>query len=281
MLPAQPMRAPTFSVVLPRCLGCGWTRGAARWVRALESAIGIAWLLSGLPVGSCWAADQRLNILAEEWAPYSYVEDGEVKGLSVDVVQALSRTLQVPLTIELLPSMRATMVLDRQPRTMMISMLRTPEREPRYKWIGPLAETSIYFYKRKGSVLEINSLEDAKKVPLICSRQAGLAVSRLKAAGFANLNARGYDGPSVYRMLLFGRCDLAVSDTPLGVVRALQQMGFPPDAVVQTPLKLLSLPLYIACSKDIPDAEIERWQAALAALKQSGAFQAMLRKYGE
>ncbi len=252
---------------------------AARRVRAVARAM--AWMLAGLPLGACLAAGERVNIIAEEWAPYSYAEGDAVKGLSVDVVQALARTLQVPIQIELLPSMRAAMVLDRQPRTMMISMLRTPERESRYKWIGPLAETSIYFYKRKGSALEINSLEDAKKVPLICSRQAGLAVARLKAAGFANLNARGYDGPSVYRMLLFGRCDLAVSDTPLGVARALQQMGFSPDAVVQTPLKLLSLPLYIASSKDIPDAEIDRWQAELSALKQSGAFQALLRKYGE
>jgi len=252
---------------------------AARCARALACLV--SWALAGLPVGSCLAADQRLSIVTEEWAPYNYAEGGVVKGQSVEVVQALARSLAVPIDIQLLPSMRATVALDSQPRTMMITMLRTPEREARYKWIGPLGESSIYFYKRKGSPLAINSLEDAKKVPLICARQAGLTVSRLRAAGFTNLNSSAFEGKAVYRMLLFGRCDLAVSDSPLGVAHALKQMGFPPDAVVQTPVKILSLPLFIACSKDFPDAEIARWQTALDAMKRSGAFQAILRKYGE
>ncbi|HEY0953899.1 MAG TPA: transporter substrate-binding domain-containing protein [Roseateles sp.] len=236
--------------------------------------------LAGLAAGPCRAADARLNIVTEEWAPYNYAENGSVKGVSVEVVQALAGALQVPIDIRLLPSMRATVALDHQPRTMLITMLRTPDREARYKWIGPLGESSIYFYKRKGSPLAIASLEDAKKVPLICARHAGLTVSRLRDAGFTNLDASAPDGRAVYRMLLFGRCDLAVSDSPLGVAHALKQMGSAPDAVVQTPVKLLSLPLFIACSKDIPDAEIARWQAALDALKGSGALQAIHRKYG-
>lgn len=264
-------------------LSCGEGRrvtgSAARFARA--AACAVAGALAVLPVGAGWGADQKLNVVTEEWPPYNYVEGGVVKGLSVEVVQALARALEVQIDIRLLPSMRTTVALDNQPRTLMITMLRTPEREARYKWIGPLGESSIYFYKRKGSPLAIDSLEDAKKVPLICARHAGLTVSRLKAAGFANLDASALDGKAAYRMLLFGRCDLAVSDSPLGVAHALKQLGVPPDAVVQTPVKLLSLPLFIACSKDIPDAEVARWQAALVELKRSGAFQAILKKYGE
>lgn len=267
------------NVVVPRGEDRHVSGRAARFVSAVACVI--AGALVGLPAGPCRAAEQRLNVVTEEWAPYNYAEGGVVKGLSVEVVQALARALQVQINIQLLPSMRTTMALDNQPRTLMVTMLRTPEREPRYKWIGPLGDGSIYFYKRKGSPLAINSLEDAKRVPLICARHAGLTVSRLRAAGFANLNASAAGGRAVYEMLLLGRCDLAVSDSPLGVSHALKQMGFPPDALVQTPVKILSLPLFIACSKDIPDAEIARWQAALDAMKRSGAFQAILRKYGE
>jgi polar amino acid transport system substrate-binding protein len=267
------------NVGVPRGEGRQVTGRAARFAR--QVACVIAWALAGLPVGPCRAAGQRLSIVTEEWAPYNYAEGGVVKGLSVEVVQALARALQVQIDIQLLPSMRTTVALDNQPRTMMVTMLRTPEREARYKWIGPLGDGSIYFYKRKGSPLAINSLEDAKRVPLICTRHAGLTVSRLRAAGFANLNARAVEGRTVYEMLLLGRCDLAVSDSPPGVSHALRQMGFPRDAVVQTPVKLLSLPLFIACSKDIPDAEIARWQAALDAMKRSGAFQAIQKKYAE
>lgn len=273
------MRHQAQSVVAPCGRGCSVTGFAARRARAVARLM--AWALAGLPVAHCLAADQKLSIVTEEWAPYNYAEGGEVKGLSVEVVRELARELQVPIDIQLLPSMRASVALGSQRRTMMITMLRTPEREARYKWIGPLGEGSIYFYKRRGSPLEINSLEDARKVPLICARHAGLAVSRLRDAGFTNLDTSAFEGKAVYRMLMFGRCDLAVSDSPLGVVRTLKLMGSAPDAVVQTPLKILSLPLFIACSRDIPDAEVARWQAALDALKRSGAFQAILKKYGE
>lgn len=258
----------------------GWPgagRGVPRrasWVAGVL-ALAVA-ALAGSPV--CVAA-ATLNVVTEEWAPYNYAENGSLKGMSVEIVQALARSLQVEVDFRLLPSMRAKAALESEPRTLMISMLRTPEREDRYKWIGPLGESSIYFYKRRGSPLVIATLEDAKRVPLICTRHAGLAVARLRREGFTNLSASAVEGRSVYQMLLLGRCDLAVSDSLLGVSHALKQIGQPPDAVVQTPVKVLTLPLYIAASKDMPDVEVARWQAALDALKKSGALQAIVKKY--
>lgn len=225
------------------------------------------------------SSESSMNILMEEWAPYNYSEDGQLKGMSVDVVRALAGKLGADIDIRLLPSMRARLTLQSQPRTMMITMLRTPEREHQYKWIGPLGDSAIHFYKRKGDPTPIQSLEDAKRVRSICARQGGLVPDRLKAAGFSNLDAVASDGRAVYRMLIFGRCELAVSDSPLGVTYLLRQMNYPTDAIVQTPVTIVTSPLYIACSKDIPDAEIARWQQALDELKRSGEFQALLKKY--
>lgn len=239
----------------------------------------IAFVVSCALAGSCWAADEKLSIVTEEWAPYNYSEDGALKGFSIDIVRAIAQSLNADIDIQLMPTMRAKAWLESKRRTMLISMLRTPERETKYKWIGPLGDSSIYFYKLKGNPFEVSTLEDTKKVRSICSRQGGLTTSRLKAAGFTNLEANASDGKAVYRMLIFGRCDLAVSDSPLGVIHLLKQMNYPLDAVVQTPVKLVAAPIYIACSKDISDAEIARWQMALDKLKSSGAFQAILKKY--
>ena len=240
-----------------------------------------AFALSCALAGSCWAADQKLNIVTEEWAPYNYSEDGALKGFSVEIVRAIAQSLNADIDIQLMPTMRAKASLESKRRTMLISMLRTPERETKYKWIGPLGDSSIYFYKRKGNLLEVSTLEDTKKVRAICSRHGGVTTSKLQAAGFTNIEASASDGNAVYRMLIFGRCDLAVSDSPLGVIHLLKQMNYSLDAVVQTPVKLITSPIYIACSKDISDAEIARWQAALDKLKASGAFQAILKKYTE
>ena len=183
--------------------------------------------------------------------------------------------------MELYPSIRTTLMLGSVPGTMMITMLRTPEREEKYKWIGPLGDGAIYFYKKNGNPVEIATLDDAKKVRLIGCRHAGLVFNALKAAGFANLDATSTDGESVYRKLLLDRCDLAISDTPLGVRHILRKFNAPANALVQTPVRLVGAPLYIACSKDIPDHDIALWQKTLDGLKASGVFAAIQRKYND
>lgn len=240
----------------------------------------IAFAVSCALAGSCWAANQKLSIVTEEWAPYNYSENGALKGFSVEIVRAIAQSLNADIDIQLMPSMRAKASLESNQRTMLITMLRTPERETKYKWIGPLGDSSIYFYKRKGNPLEVSTIEDTKKVHSICARHGGLTTSKLQAAGFTNLEAGASDGSAVYRMLIFGRCDLAVSDSPLGVIHLLKQMNYPLDAVVQTGVKLIDSPIYIACSKDISDMEIARWQMALDKLKTSGTFQVILKRYG-
>jgi polar amino acid transport system substrate-binding protein len=230
---------------------------------ARRSALfGLTLLMSGTFSELTWADDKKLTMITEEWAPYNFSEDGVLKGSSVEVVQQLIEKLGLSIPIGMYPSMRTRVMLNNMSGTMMFTMLRTPEREGRYKWIGPLS-----------------NLEDAKKVKLISCRHAGLVLETLKANGFANLDSTSTEGEAVYRKLLLGRCDLAISDAPLGVRHLLRKLNLPPQALVQTSVRLIDAPLYIACSLDIPDQEIARWQRALDTLKSSGLFAEINRKY--
>ena len=227
------------------------------------------------------AQDRRIDIVTEEWAPYNYTEDGIIKGFSVDIVRHIIRELKVDVDLRIIPSMRTTLILDNNPRTMMITMLRTQEREQRYQWIGPLGDGVIYFYKMRGNPLVISTLEDAKKVRLIACRHAGLVFNTLKAAGFTNLDASSTSGESIYRKLLNNRCELGISETDLGVKHILRQMNYPSDALVRTDVKVVESPLYIACSKDIPAEEIAQWQESLDRMKASGAYDEIYKKYAD
>lgn len=233
-------------------------------------------------VGQTNASEQdKLIVLTEEWAPYNYTVDGQLTGFSVEIVQRIIRDLDVDAEIELYPSMRASYMLNHEPRRLFISMFKTKERENQYQWIGPLVDSSIYFYKKKGSPLVIESLEDAKQVEMISTRHAGLVFDKLKKAGFTNLDNVSVYAKTVYEKLLHGRTDLGISESPLGTKHILRELDYPPDAVVRTQVKVVDSALYIAASKDIPDSEIALWQASLDKLKASGVYEEVLRKYHE
>ena len=236
-----------------------------------------AWLgvgLAGVPglgMALPLASDSAMTLITEEWPPYNYVERGRLTGVSVKIVQALQQELGRRDPLQVYPSQRTKLILEARPRTMMFSMFRTPARESQYKWIGPIGRDAIYFYQRRGSPLLIRTLQDAKEVPVIASRQAGLVFNTLIALGFTNLDATAYSSKQVYGKLLRGRAELAISDSPLGVRYLLTQMGVPVEALQQTPVKVVESDLYIAASLDFPDVEIAQWQQALDRLKARGS----------
>ena len=100
----------------------------------------------------------------------------------------------------------------------------------------------------------------------------------LKKEGFKNLDVSN-NPESIYLKTIKGRCDLAIGETPLGVVYLLKKTNQAPDSLEQTSLKLLRSSLYIAASKDIPDAEIARWQKSLDKIKASNIYSVIHQKY--
>lgn len=109
-------------------------------------------------------------------------------------------------------------------------------------------------------------------------RHKGLVLSVLQKEGFANLDlATKPDG--IIRKVAMGIVDLSVSETPLGVIYWLRKANFPPDILKQTSVKLLEFPLYIACTKDIPDEVIQQWQEALGRIKASATYTQIYNKY--
>ncbi len=224
------------------------------------------------------AEERPLTIITEDWPPYNYEENGVVKGFSTEIVQAILKELSLSYEIQLLPGARGEKLLDEGSRVMNFSLFRTSEREKKYKWIGPIAEDVIYFYKKKGNPLEIKTLEDAKNVKRVAIRHKGLVYSVLLKEGFTNLDLTTKP-VDIIRKVAMGIADLSISEVPLGVKYWLRQANLPPDALEQTPVKLIDFPLYIAATKDIPDEIITKWQEALDRLKASAAYTQIYNKY--
>ena len=219
------------------------------------------------------------QVVTEEWAPYNYEENNQLTGMATEIVRAIMTLTGDDFELVLLPSMRTTHVLQTRPKTIMYSLFRTPEREPLYKWVGPIVEESIHPYQLATAAQPVNSLEQLLRAPQISTRHAGLMPEMLQSLGFKNLDRSAAASQQHYRMLLAGRTDIIVGDTDAGVSYYSRQLNIAPGTLRQIPIELYRASLYIAFSRDCDDALLAAWARALEQLRHSGELQRIQRRY--
>ena len=219
----------------------------------------------------------QLNISTGELPPYSYTKNGNLTGLAVEIVNELKTRMKYSNKIIKKPWGRVIHE-SKSSNQLSFPLVRRPYRENSYKWIGPIAQDAVYFYKRKGNLTNIQTIEEAKKVNLISSLHKGLVFSVLQKKGFTNLDPVSNQLSSIKKVVK-GRVDLGVNLTPLGIKYYLKRAKLPLDSIELTPVKLIEFPLYIACSKNIPNEIIEDWQKALDKIKESGEYSKIYNKY--
>ena len=219
------------------------------------------------------------QVVTEEWAPYNYQENHQLTGMATEIVRAIMALTGDDFELVLLPSMRTTHVLQTRPKTIMYSLFRTPEREPLYKWVGPIVEESIHPYQLATAAQPVNSLEQLLRAPQISTRHAGLMPEMLQSLGFKNLDRSAAESQQLYRMLLAGRTDIIVGDTDAGVSYYSRQLSIAPGTLRQIPIELYRASLYIAFSRDCDDKLLAAWARALEQLRHSGELQRIQRRY--
>ena len=205
-----------------------------------------------------------LNLYTEHSPPGEYLNaQGEVAGVTVDLIRLLLQRIDQSATIELLPWARALELAKTQPNSGLFETVRNPEREALFKWVGPLKMHSIGLYGRsdifKGS--HINPAASNKY--LACHYRDSVYVNYLKRLGFTegrNLILTVNHG-DCFKLLRRGRVQLVVlneagfSERQLEIQQSGQQL-----VMLQ---QLTEVQLYLAFSRDIDDSTIARWQQML------------------
>jgi polar amino acid transport system substrate-binding protein len=231
-------------------------------------------LLLGNPVRA-----EQYQVVTEEWAPYNYQENDQLTGMATEVVRGIMALTGDDFEVVLLPSMRSTRALMTRPRTIMYSLFRTAEREPLYKWVGPIVEESIHPYQLANAQQPVNSLEQLLHAPRITTRHAGLIPEILQSRGFNNLEKSATESLQLYRMLIAGRTDIIIGDTDAGVAYYSRQLNIAPGTLRQIPIELYRSSLYIAFSRDCDDKLVAAWASALEQLRHSGELQRIQDRY--
>lgn len=230
---------------------------------------------------SSMATAEQYQIVTEEWAPYNYQEQGQLTGMTTEVVRAIMAVTGDNFDIQLVPSLRATRALNLQPRTIMYSLFRTAERESLYKWVGPVVEVSIHPYQLASAPQPAYSLEQLMSAPRITTRNAGLIPDLLVSLGFDNLDRSAVRNQQLYLMLLAGRTEIIIGDTNTGVAHYSRQLGIAPAMLRQVPVEIYRASLYIAFSKDSDDGLVAAWAEALEQLQGSGELERIRLRYAQ
>ncbi len=221
-----------------------------------------------------FGADFR--IMTEELPPFNYTEDGKVTGFSSEIVLAICERVGHAPTIKVLPWARAYKLILNEENKVLFSTTRTPQREELFKWVGPIYKPTIVFFAKKGSRLSIGSMDDAKTVKRIGTYLADAEETLLKEAGFENLESVGDDFLNP-KKLLMGRIELWIAGDLEGIYKA-KKAGLGSNDI-EIVYEIKTKEYYIAFSKTTPNAEIQKWQAALDAMRQDGTYQKILEKY--
>ncbi len=214
-------------------------------------------------------AGLKLKIYTENSPPANYLENGRLKGLSVDIVREILRRLNMPDDIQVVPWARGYTLALTQPNVALFSTTRLPQREKLFKWVGPLYFQTWGMYARKDSTLNISSLEEAKAVSRIGTYYKDAKEQYLLANGFRNLVSTNKNLSNI-RHLMEGTIDLWAS-SDFNMPYLARQAGVNPDQ-----LKLL-LPFkrvqnYIAFSIQTPKSLVTMWQQTLDDLKDDGTY---------
>ncbi|NVI83489.1 ABC transporter substrate-binding protein [Janthinobacterium sp. BJB312] len=212
------------------------------------------------------AAAVDVRIVGEHLPPSSMMEGNVVVGRETLKVRDIMARAGLSYRIELLPWKRAYAQALREPDTCIFSTSRTQEREAQFRWIGPLNEAEWILYGLAERHLALRTLDDAR----------GLVIGTvLGDARDDYLRQRGMNVAPVTQewlnpqKLLLGRIDLWAVGLAVG---SKPFVGKEWEGKVVPLLTFNRVQTYLACNKQLPEAQVAAMQRAAAAMRRDGSM---------
>ncbi|HEV2674868.1 MAG TPA: ABC transporter substrate-binding protein [Aliidongia sp.] len=230
----------------------------------MKTILGAAVLCGALLTPASASAGTTVHFLTEDSGRFSYVEDGEIKGILVDLVREVARRADIDATFDLLPWKRAYEGALGNADTCVFATTMTEERRPLFKWVAPLVFNNWALLGLKSRHIRLTRLDEARPY-VIGVYQGDARETFLRQRGFSlapvsrnEFNISGLES---------GRIDLWASSiyTPL-------QMGPDVAAKIETVLEFHAVELGVACNIAVPDATIERLNRVMAQVRAEHGY---------
>jgi polar amino acid transport system substrate-binding protein len=209
-----------------------------------------------------------LTFYTEQFPPYNYLENGTLKGLSVELLEAVTEktgTLVTRDQVHIVPWTEAYQTVLATNNTVLFSTGRLPARENSFKWAGPIHTYSTVLFARPDQKIVIAGPDDLKGYRIGVIKDA-VGVKQLLGKGVNESQlVTGTNASVLIAKLAGGEIDLWAYPEPAGRYLTGQQTGNP--GTFEIVYTLPPLELWYAFNKDVPDSTVQSFQNALDELK--------------
>ncbi len=216
------------------------------------------------------AADS-IKFVTESYPPLNFRKNETYVGSSVDQIRELMEGTGVGYSMEMMTWARALSLATTQPGYCVFTTVHNKERDPKFKWIEPLATSRTVLMRKAGANITPKTLDEAKAY-VVGTQRDDYTQTLLKENGFPKIDiAANFD--LTLKKLLTGRLDLV----PLSeeYFAKLKRDG----VKVEIALTLAEDVYSIACNPSVSDETIALLQKQLDALIQSGRQKEIFKNY--
>lgn len=230
-------------------------------------------MVAGMAFAGAASSAVPLYITTEYSPPSSIEEDGKVSGSATEKLrEALSRSA-IAYSIGMQPWKRAYTAALTRADGCVYSTTRTPERERLFKWVGPTDEGEWVLLGRADHQYKLETLEDARALR-IGTYHGDARDEYLRARGFL-VDPAPNDMINPPKLMM-KRIDLWAAGLRRGS-SVLELNGW--GGKIVPVLTFNRVKVYLACNLAVPDATIDKLNAALEAMNRDGTARRIERKY--
>jgi polar amino acid transport system substrate-binding protein len=217
------------------------------------------WILG---LATCSPASHAVDLFTASYTPYTIVNDatGQVSGVAADKVVELMRRTAESFTLKVQPWPRSFQQVQIVQNSCAYPMVRTPQREERFKWVGPLAVNNYAVFARAGDHAHAADLAALKRYTIGTKRQDA-ASEYLTSKGY-RIEAIATDIDNA-RKLKLRRFDYWATAQLVGL-EILRQQEL--DKEIVPLFVFMHADLYLACHHSVGDEKIARWQQTLQSM---------------
>lgn len=218
-----------------------------------------------------------LALVTSDLPPMAMQGDPGQRGVLLDLVEAMLRLAALPAEPEFFPWARAMLVAAARPRTLIVPLNRSADREARFQWLVKLYTQRFAFVTLAGQP-RVETVEQARRLR-IGGLRGSANLDKLRQEGVQP--GRIYEAASVgdmQRALERGLVD-ALYGSELTHADVWRRSGRNP-ALLQTGLTLEAADIWLAAQSGITEAEQARLQHAHETLLADGSVERLFKRYG-